>query len=466
MMDWNKLLTQERFTGGSSRKTRTAAQPTPQQEHYATVFQDDAERIIYSTAFRRLQGKTQVYPFPNFDYLRTRLTHTVEVAHVGRVMANAIAKELHKAQKITEEQVTDIGDIVYAACLAHDLGNPPFGHVGEYAIRTWFEENLDRIKIKKDSQQGKDLLYFDGNAQGFRILTRLSGWRYDGGLRLSKAVLGTFSKYPFPSSSKRANKSSHDKKFGFMEAEQNSFNQIANDLGLEEHQHGGYCRHPLTFIVEAADDICYLTSDIDDAHRMGRIETKSAEALLHPIGEQGQTIPQYSQFTGSDKEPQDKIAYLRGGAVSALMDSVVTAFLEQQGNILEGQFDGELLDASSHKETLNKIKKTCRENVYREGRKLEIEQAGFTVIHGLMDMFGNMIINLKEKGWKVENLSMKDQGIYYLLPKEFRKQLLVGNNGYTAFLVMVDYISGCTDRFALELYQKLSATNPNLGRML
>ncbi|MFY9827700.1 MAG: dNTP triphosphohydrolase [Rhodoplanes sp.] len=262
------------------------------KEPHISVFQKDAQRIIYSTQFRRLQGKTQVHPFPVYDYLRTRLTHTIEVGNVGRIIANQIEKELARQGDL--EYASCFGDITYAACLAHDLGNPPFGHVGEYAIQCWFSEMQTKSSIVAEvlSDEGakNDFLHFDGNAQGFRILTRLAGSRDEGGLRLANATIASFCKYPYSSKYSTASK----KKFGFYLEESSYADQIFQSLGMIKDGTAVYKRHPFAFITEAADDICYLTTDIDDAVRTGHVSFNTAEPLLVDICKKGDFLGRYA----------------------------------------------------------------------------------------------------------------------------------------------------------------------------
>lgn len=292
-MEWEKLLSPRRYREG----------PTP-HDTSVNVFQEDAGRIIHSTPFRRLQGKTQVHPFPAYDYLRTRLTHTSEVAHVGRVIATEAMRKLQGRPKDFEPSMA--GDIVYAACLAHDLGNPPFGHIGEYAIQTWFlrlkEANSHAIcaDLFADAR-ANDFLNFDGNAQGFQILTRLTGWRNNGGLQLSYATLGAFSKYPH--SSRMAG---DKKKFGYLFHDKDAASTIFDGLSMPRRDETtetqiavrdpAYKRHPLAYIVEAADDICYLTTDIEDAGRMKLLKFKRCEELLRAIADTVGHLPRYGQI--------------------------------------------------------------------------------------------------------------------------------------------------------------------------
>jgi dGTPase len=449
-MEWAKLLNACRYSSGITA-------PTP--ESSASAFREDAARILYSTPFRRLQGKTQVHPLPRFDYLRTRLTHTIEVAHVGRMIATECARKLIDMEQRDIDPIV-FGDIVYSACLAHDVGNPPFGHIGEYAIQTWFEKKLSEnfpvlIDTLKDDNFRNDFLHFDGNAQGFRILTRLSGWRTSGGLQLTYATLGAFSKYPY------ASKLSTKKKFGYMHEDSEAARKTFSSLGLIL-DHGKYCRHPLAFIVEAADDICYLTTDIEDACRLKLVNFPAAETLLRIIAETGGHIPKYNEL--STASPEDRIAYLRAGAVSSLADAAVKCFSENINPILEARFTEPLVARSKYKNNVEDIRSECNKTIYKSEAKLSVEAAGFNMIMQLMDLFGSMIEQfIVKKG--ASDLDMRSDGLFYLLPLELR-ECLQPADPYASFLVLVDFVSGMTDRYVLDIYQRLTGTSVSLGRML
>jgi len=454
-MEWPELLSEDRYgTDGISSVPGEGL----------SVFQEDAERIIYTSAFRRLQGKTQVYPFPTYDYLRTRLTHTIEVAYVGRVIATTAGTRLQELGR-TGVNPQHLGDIAYAACLAHDLGNPPFGHIGEYAIQTWFEDWKDRPVFKEvfsNADLKNDFLCFDGNAQGFRILTRLASWRDAGGMQLSYAVLGAFSKYPHSSAVlvKRKDDPDAKLKFGFMYSDRDAASKIYTKLRMSQ-QGGRFCRHPLAFVVEAADDISYLTTDVDDAHRMERLLTDAAEKLLLPIATMGGTIQRYSRIPV--QETRDRISYLRSGAAAALITSAIKVFCDNEDALRRGHFSGSLLERSSYAPYVEEIRRVCKQIVYTERSKLQIEAAGYNVILGLMNLYGGMMAQLLERGG-IEGLDPRNRGLYNLLPKEFRDRLMY-TNAYDCLLALVDYVSGMTDRFALDLFQRLAGTSVALGRM-
>lgn len=458
-MDWEKLLKplrQEAFP--------EAADP---RANYMDNFSIDAERIIYTTVFRRLQGKTQVYPLPIYDYLRTRLTHTNEVANVGRNLATLAGEQVKKNCGALIEPVL-LGKIVYAACLAHDLGNPPFGHSGEEAIRDWFEQRVDvepfsEVLKEENKAQRNDFLHFDGNAQGFRILTELSTWGGKGGMRLTYPVLAAFSKYPYPSVF-----SSDKKKYGYQQINTAAANLVFEGLGIkrvEDKDIEGstitkWARHPLAYIVEAADDISYLTSDVDDAHRMGHLGMVAAKGLLETIINLRSDVANEVKSVSGDRE---RISYLRTVAATTLLKASAEIFMQQYNAILNGNFSSELLEMGEIQAVTSETKKLFRDEVFRSQYKLQLEAVGYNVILGLMDLFGGMIKEFLLRGG-ADKMGKRNENLFYLLPKESRDRMASGA-GYDCMLVLTDYVSGMTDRYALDLYQKLYGNSAALGKM-
>lgn len=280
-MDWPRLISGRRL--GLNR-------PNP-IEIGRSVFQRDYDAIIFSSSFRRLQDKAQVFPLAKSDYVRTRLTHSLEVSCVGRSLGQIVGDHLRQNKKIPHDQATtEIGTIVASACLAHDIGNPPFGHNGEKAIQEWFTTSAGKSALKGLPDQEKaDFLNFEGNAQGFRILTRLQNTDNEGGLQLTCATLAAFTKYPRPASITCGKHASHSgkgfKKHGYFVGEARMFNEVADEVGLaRRHQEcSGWFRHPLVFLVEAADDICYQINDIEDGYRLRHISFDEAVDLIKPI---------------------------------------------------------------------------------------------------------------------------------------------------------------------------------------
>ena len=414
-MDWDKLLSATRYE---------LEQESPSERNISEsseAFQGDAIRILYSSAFRRLQGKAQVHSFPTYDYLRTRLTHTIEVANLGRLIGVDIAKNLVDSNKLSPEKVSHIGDVVYAGCLAHDLGNPPFGHSGERAIQTWFTRKLDEkdnivIEAMDTDERRKDFTCFDGNAQGFRVITRLANWKDAGGARLTYAVIGAFTKYPH-SSNLCVEDIDSKKKFGYMQQDQDTAIKIFEGLGLISETDHEYKRHPLAYIVEAADDICYLTTDIEDAHRIHCLDFAEASRLLKPIASTGDSMGRYYSMEHSDAfDDQDRVGYLRAAAIRTLSAAVIKDYQEAYDDIMTGRIGNEaLLERGSLRTKIADIRIACREKIYIEERKMQTETAGYHVIISLMDLYGGMILQyLEKKG--VDGIDSKNKALYNLSP--------------------------------------------------
>lgn len=464
VMSWEKLLSGHRYKEAPSKVDNSEV----------NVFQEDAARILNSTPFRRLQAKTQVHPFPAYDYLRTRLTHSIEVAHVGRVIATATMRQLNLPEGFNASMA---GDIVSAACLAHDLGNPPFGHIGEYAIQTWFQrlpeikhpnkEIADLVTELLKDPRSEDFKNFDGNAQGFRILTRLTGWRDRGGLQLSYATMGAFAKYP--RSSRKAGKK---KKFGYFSDDKSAATAIYDGLEMLRilecdengnaiaHRDPAYRRHPFAYIVEAADDICYLTSDVEDAARMGLLSFDKCEQLLKSIADAKGHLPRYTEIPKA--KTQDRLKYLRAAAVSTLIDRAIETFCDREENLLGGGFGENLFNATGFASDVAAIREACQRSIYNETGKLQLEAAGFEIIMKVMDLYGGMMLQYVANP---DKLDRRERGLFELLPPD-SKDMLVGADCYKAMLVLVDYVSGMTDRYILDLFQKLTGTNPTIGRMM
>ena len=447
-MDWPLLMSPNRLTVSPSGHVEFAA---PQAfEAVRGPFQKDADRVIYSSAFRRLQDKTQVQPFPVTDYLRTRLTHSLEVASVGRSLGTYIGRDvlarhgrLHCAGYDLGQE--DFGAAVAAACLAHDIGNPPFGHAGEDAIRQWFRgEGKELVDGRLGTAELGDLENFEGNAQGFRILTRLQVWRERGGLRLSAATLGTFSKYPGACTAMSAVGARG--KFGFFQAERDSFAAIAAELGLTAHGHDAWARHPLAYLVEAADDICYGIVDLEDGVKAGKIKFADAESLLTPIA--GNTLAHY----GDIAEEMDRIGYLRAKAIGALTDEVKQVFLDNEAPILAGDYEGALIDRVTCRDRLGAIADVCRQRLFHDAAKLEAELGGFEVVHGLLRVFAPAVAEYQDCDGDVSRMTPRHRRLIHLLPGA----AAAGQSYYAQLLRLTDYVSGMTDRFAVSQFRRLT----------
>ncbi len=431
-MDWRRLMSPRRLTGEAGRAET--------YEEVRSPFQKDADRVIYSAAFRRLQDKTQVYPFPGSDFVRTRLTHSLEVASVGRSLGTYIGRHVlarhgplePAGYRLSQE---DFGEAVAAACLAHDIGNPPFGHAGEDAIRHWFRNEGAAALEGVTPAERLDLENFEGNAQGFRILTRLQAWRERGGLRLSVATLGAFSKYP--------NAAAGQRKFGFFQDDAETFAAVADALGLAPRGDAtaAWCRHPLAFLAEAADDICYNVVDLEDGAKAGKIKFNEAEELLRAVS--GSELPHYHDLN----EEMDRLGYLRAKSIGALVEDAKQVFLDNEADILDGRIEGGLLDRVPSRATLEQIGVLCDERLFNDPAKLESELGGFEVVRGLMQIFGEALMAYQARGR--EHLPPRYRRLLRILPEA------PAASHYGRLLRLTDYVSGMTDRFAVGRFRRL-----------
>ena len=443
-MQWERLLSPARL--GKRNAEPLQAQRSP--------FQRDYDRIVFSSAFRRLQDKTQVFPLAQSDYVRTRLTHSLEAACVGRSLGTAIGAQLVERHRLEGVHSSDIGAVVAAACLAHDIGNPPFGHSGEDAIRHWFATSPQAARLhaelKENPAHFNDFKSFEGNAQGFRILTRLQMPDNHGGLQLTCATLGAFAKYPVASHPEREpnDRRASTKKFSFFHAESALFAEVAERTGLLPGS-TGWRRHPLALIVEAADDICYRLVDFEDGVRLRLIGCEEAsEAFAQVIGER-----KYLDIAARMHGTEERIEFLRAVAVGKALEQVAAVFLENEEAILAGKFEQPLILCTPAAEPLEEIVRRSRKTLYANPRGLEIEAAGFEVISGLLDLFVEAVEALAAGGGKV---APRWRNLLQIVPEPF-----IGPGGapapdaYTRLLRMTDYVSGMTDSQAVSLYKKL-----------
>ncbi|MBC9070596.1 deoxyguanosinetriphosphate triphosphohydrolase [Thauera sp. CAU 1555] len=416
-------------------------------------FQRDYDRILFSSAFRRMQDKTQVFPLAKNDYVRTRLTHSLEVSSVGRslgVMVGDVLLKKYSELNSAGLQVSDFGTIVAAACLSHDIGNPPFGHAGESAIQDWFRSpDVDGRYVSgrgmQDARQ-EDLKSFEGNAQGFRILTRLQFPSQVGGMQLSAAVLGAFAKYPRRSVVDLPGTGGiSGKKFGFFYADEESFRQVAEVLELPEKADGAWYRHPLAFLMEAADDICYRIMDVEDGFRTGCLHFDEVRCLFEGVLDE----PSLRRL---DDIPSNKhkVEYLRAKAIDLAIREVVAVFLEREEAMLTGEFDDDLMSHVAHAAEFRAFKDLAREKVYSARAVVEVEACGYKVLGGLLDAFLAAIDDYASGGGK--KASPKSKTMLRLLPEgSYREDL----DFYERALVASDAVSGMTDSFALMMYQRI-----------
>lgn len=438
-MDWTKLL--------STRRLGKLKQTDGDQGDPRTDFTRDWDRIVFSSAFRRLQDKTQVFPLAKSDYVRTRLTHSLEVASVGRSLGMQAADVILRKQPDLKGRISahDIGAIVSTACLAHDIGNPPFGHAGESAIQEWFMGN-DRALEGLSEQEQQDLLKFEGNAQGFRSLATLQFFPQLGGMQLTSAVLGTFTKYPRASVVDAPQSTGiSGKKFGFMHSEAELFQGLADELGLLKKAGSSMAwhRHPLAFLVEAADDTCYHIMDVEDGFKAGVVSFDELRSLYEPW----LTDVQLAKADRYDNL-QRRAEYFRALTVGEVIKEAIAVFDANYDGLMSGSFDDELSARFQRASHFKAFKDLAKKKVYSARPVIEVEACGFEVIGGLLDAFVNAV-QVKAKGGSVGKV--RSRTLLGLLPSGGAG----ATSSYEQLLVVTDYVSGMTDSFAVELYQKI-----------
>lgn len=438
-MDWTKLL--------STQRLGRQKQPCGEQGDPRTDFTRDWDRIVFSSAFRRLQDKTQVFPLAKSDYVRTRLTHSLEVASVGRSLGMQAADVILRKQPELKNSISahDIGAIVSTACLAHDIGNPPFGHAGESAIQEWFMGNEWALQGLSE-QERQDLLKFEGNAQGFRSLVRLQYFPQVGGMQLTSAVLGTFTKYPRVSAvDEPQSKGISGKKFGFMRSEVELFQELADELGLlkKAGTSMAWHRHPLAFLVEAADDTCYHIMDVEDGFKAGVVAFDELRSLYEPWLTR-------EQFDKAEKfgNLQRRAEYFRALTVGEVIKESIAVFEANYDGLMTGSFDDELSVRFQRANQFKAFKNLAVKKVYSARPVIEVEACGFEVIGGLLDAFVKAV-QVKAKGGSIGKV--RSRTLLGLLPQSSAE----GISPSEQLLAVTDYVSGMTDSFAVELYQRI-----------
>lgn len=443
MMNWEQLLSLRKY--GDKRKRLRSEQSDTRVD-----FEVDYDRIIFSSAFRSLQDKTQVIPLSKTDFVHTRLTHSLEVSVVGRSLGRLVGKAIlekypHLAD-VHKFHMNDFGAIVAAASLAHDIGNPPFGHSGEKAIGEYFSiGNGLRFKDQLSAKEWQDLVDFEGNANGFSILTG-SRPGIDGGLRISYATLGAFMKYPKESLPKKPSPQIADKKYGFFQWDKQAFAEIADDLGLIKKPGDdlAFERHPLTFLVEAADDICYTIIDFEDGINLGLIaEDYALEYFIKLVQH---TIDREKYHLLTTKE--DRISYLRALAIGNLIRDAVDIFMAHEDEILAGKFHQSLMDKSKYKAQMNDIIKISVEKIYRSREVTEKELNGYFVINHLLDKFITAYNNRHED--KATNF---DHLLLRLLPEKHDQER---DTLYGRLMHICQFVSMLTDSKAIQYNRIIS----------
>ncbi len=457
---WYKLLSTKRF----NEIFNTPYDPIRSQ------YLKDVDRIVYSTYFRTLQDKTQVHPLAKSSTIRTRLTHSLETAGVGRSLGYSVGSHIIKKYKIEDITEHDIGYILQAACLAHDIGNPPFGHVGESAIIAFFKEKQKELSHLSD-HEFQNLTNFDGNPQGFRIISKLAMHYLQGGLNLTYATLGTFLKYPRACSKsieiKQNFKNRYNtekvigtNKLGVFSSETQILEDIAKELGLirlSESNEPIFYRHPLAFLLEASDDICYLIADIEDAHSVGLTSIDKVEELLAPIARKpckyGTDIS--SRINNLKKEPfykelseEKKVEWLRGKAIGNLIIEISDVFIKHEEDILLGNLNDNLLNLSIYKEDIARCRSYANKIIFLSKDKISSEIKGVTAIQEVLnELYYAILKHNHPKRQRMERLF----GIKFQT-KENSKEV-----AYDDLVTMLDFVSSCTDRKLLEFHNILKA---------
>lgn len=441
-MNWEQLLSLKRF--GDTKKRPRAA-----QDETRLGFDVDFDRIIFSSAFRSLQDKTQVIPLSETDFVHTRLTHSLEVSVVGRTLGRRVGKvliERHPNLKELGYTFNDFGAIVAAASVTHDIGNPPFGHSGEKAIGEYFKSGIGaKYKDQLSAKEYQDLIDFEGNANGFKILTE-SREGVSGGLRLSYATLGAFLKYPKESLPKKPTNHIIDKKYGFFQSEKTPFLEVAEELGLKQKsvENNSFYRHPLAYLVEAADDICYTIIDFEDGINLGLIEEEFA--LEYMIKLVKNTID--SKKYHSLPYKKDRVSYLRALAIGVLINEAVAIFLANEEAILNGTFDKSLLDKCTYEAQINDIIKISVAKIYKSKEVVEKEVAGYRIIADLLNIFVNALNN------KFDGIASNyDKLVFNLLPEEYQ---LENGNLYNRIMLICSYVASMSDSYAIRTHKKLT----------
>ncbi|KMQ70679.1 dGTP triphosphohydrolase [Chryseobacterium koreense] len=427
----------------------------PQNIVSRTDFQRDFDRIIFSSAFRRLQNKTQVFPLPGSVFVHNRLTHSLEVSSVGRSLGSAIGefivkdfeKDLNDDSKNFYQH--NLHNVIAAACLCHDVGNPAFGHSGEDAIASYFDKNEKDLKPKFSEKEWADLVNFEGNANAIRVLTNRQNGKDEGGTQLTFSTLAGIAKYPCEALAKQKG-TIHRKKFGFFQNEKETFLQVAQSVNLirESSEPVIFKRHPFVWLVEAADDICYNIIDMEDAHRLGIVSTSDCENLFFElIKSENQNTKRVEDKLAILTNANERISYLRAKVINALINNSLEIYRQNFDQILNGTLDQALLDIyKSENKSLQEIESFSIEKIYGHKAVVEIENAGYNVMYELLDHFIPSVLKAKTERKSYDKMALK------LLPNQF---LYEDGTDYQKVLGIIDFVSGMTDNFATDLYRKI-----------
>ena len=439
-MKWTQLISNKRL-GQEHRHT--------ERHDDRTEFKRDYDRLIFSAPFRRLQNKTQVFPLPGSIFVHNRLTHSLEVASVGMSLGNDVAQRIiqEKRPELRGTMFEQIGQIVSTACLAHDLGNPPFGHSGEKAIQTFFTEGAgNALKSKVSSEFWDDITHFEGNANAFRLLTHQFKGRRAGGFVMTYSTLASIVKYPYASSA-----ASKKGKFGFFQSEQEYYQRIADEMGIICKSAPGeplrYARHPLVYLVEAADDICYEIMDLEDAHKLKILTYDETERLLLEFFDPENQEKILKRIVDEGlQDPNEKVVYMRACVIGKLENECVNTFVENEEAILNGTFEGSLIEHINEiqRNAYQQCAKLSVERIYRSRPVLDVELSGYKIMATLMEQMTEAVMHPER---------------YYsqqLIERVSSQYDINSNNLETRIMAVIDYIAGMTDIYALDVYQKIN----------
>lgn len=433
-MNWEKLISDRRLGLEELHDSGTQTR---------SDFQRDYDRLIFSSPFRRLQNKTQVFPLPGSVFVHNRLTHSLEVSTVGRSMAREALRRLAPRNEGTPvwKSLENIPDIVATSCLCHDLGNPPFGHSGEKTISTWFSEgNGVALKSRLTPRQWSDFVNFEGNANSFRLLTHQFVGRREGGFAMTYSTLATIVKYPWTSLHCGSNG-----KFGFFESEEEDYRKIANRLEIPEIAPGVFARHPLVYLMEAADDICYQIMDIEDSHRLGILSFEEASALLLAFFDPEREA-KMKRGMGYLEDPNEKIGYLRSAVIGLMVESCADVFVDNLESLMAGDSLQPLVALMSPRlrEAYSDCSALAYEKIYCAPDVVDVDLAGNSILNFLLDVLMDAALNPDKNYSKLLLLKMPQQ-------YDFRS-----DNLYNRIQAVIDHISGMTDVYALDLFRKLN----------
>lgn len=442
-MDLNSIFTSQRT--GNNPNTKVSR----------TDFQRDFDRIIFSSAFRRLQNKTQVFPLPGSVFVHNRLTHSLEVSSVGRSLGSVIGEFIYGQFKndLNEESknfyLHNLSNVIAAGCLCHDVGNPAFGHSGEDAIASYFDRNDTSLKSKFNEKEWADLVNFEGNANAIRVLAQQQQGKDAGGVQLTLSTLASIAKYPCEAIAKKKGVV-HRKKFGFFQNEKEIFLEIAKSTSMIKENDDPYIfkRHPFVWLVEAADDICYNIIDMEDAHRLGIVSTADCKNLFFElVKSETDDIKRVEQKLDSISNENEQISYLRAKVINALINKSIELYKNNFDKILQGNLEKGLLDIyKSENKTLQDIESFSIEKIYNHKAVVEIENAGYNVMYELLDHFIPSILKSTDERKSYDKKALK------LLPKQFFYE---DGTDYQKVLGVIDFVSGMTDNFATDLYRKI-----------